>query len=140
MFVGLLTEVDGDGVCNLSTMMFMPSGSGVESISFETTTQEFLHLDFMPDNRVHIDDNEATEFGSFPRDQVFLVQVTLNISAAQSTAHVVLLGGGASGDTIYAMPPPFQFLSRQFAAIRLWQGFPHTGGFDATDIVVTREA
>jgi hypothetical protein len=85
--VGVLTEVHGDGVYSFSAAMFMPAGSGVASISFETTVQEFLHLDFMPDNKVRIDDIDTTEFGSFPRDQVFLVQVTLNISAAQSTAH-----------------------------------------------------
>lgn len=140
-FVGVLTEVHGDGVYSFSTAMFMPTGSGVASISFETTVQEFLHLDFMPepDNKVRIDDIDTTEFGSFPRDQVFLVQVTLNISAAQSTAHVMLSGAGASGDRNYTLPLPSQILSRQFGAIRVWQGFPHTGGFDATNIVVTRE-
>ncbi|MEA2801598.1 MAG: hypothetical protein QOE49_1693, partial [Rhodospirillaceae bacterium] len=33
---------------------------------------------------------------------------------------------------------PFQHLSRQFGAIRVWQGFPNVGAFDATNIVVTR--
>ena len=83
-------------------------------------------------------DDDTTEFGSFSRDQVFLVQVRLNISAGQSVAHVAL-SGAAAGARDYVLPPPSQFLSRQFAAIRVWQGFPHTGGFDATDIVVTRE-
>ena len=139
-FVGVLTEVDGEGVYNFSAAMFMPTGSGVASISFETAAaQEFLHIDFMTNNTVRIDDNGATEFGSFPRDQVFLVQVTLNISAAQSTVQVVLSGGVATGTRNYTMPPPFQILSPQFGEIRVWQGFPFTGGFDATNIVVTRE-
>ena len=141
-FVGVLTEVQGDGVYSFSAAMFiptMPAGrDGVASISFETPTQEFLHLDFTENNRVRIDDIDATEFGSFQRDQVFLVQVTLNISAAQSTANV-MLSGGASGEQNYTLPPPSQIPSRQFGAIRVWQGFPHTGGFDATNIVVTRE-
>ena len=90
------------------------------SISFETTTaQEFLHIDFMTNNTVRIDDDDATEFGSFPRDQVFLVQVTLNISAAQSTVQVVLSGGVASGTQNYTMPPPFHILSLQFREIRV---------------------
>src|SRR5438270_10417146 len=103
----------------------MPTGACVASISFETPVQEFLHLDFMPNNTVRIDDIDATEFGSFPRDQVFLVQVTLNISAAQSTAHVMLPGSGATGDQNYTLPSPSQIHSRQFGAIRVWQGFPN---------------
>jgi|GEM_PF-588493 hypothetical protein len=138
-FVGVLTEVNGDGIYHFSAEMFMPTGSGVASISFETSVaQEFLHIDFLADNKVRIDDNASTEFGLFPRDRVFLVQVTLNISAAQSTVHVAL-SGTASGDQNYIMPPPFQILSRQFGEIRVWQGFPHTGAYDATNIVVTRE-
>jgi hypothetical protein len=137
-FVGVLTEVDGEGVYNFSAVVFVPTGSAVASISFETpTAQEFMHIDFTPSNTVRIDD--TVEFGSFVRDQVFLLQVTLNISAAQSTAHIVVSGGGATGDQNYTMPPPFHFLSLQFGAIRLWKGFGDPGSFDATNIVVTRE-
>jgi hypothetical protein len=138
-FVGLLTEVAGFGVYNFSAMIFMGSNSGIASISFETLSQGFLHLDFMPDNHVRIDDINGTEFGSFPRNQPFVVQVTLNINAMQSAAHVVL-SGGASGETDYTLPPPFQVLAPGFGAVRVWQGFPNTGGFDATNIVVTRAA
>jgi hypothetical protein len=137
-FVGVLTEVDGEGVYNFSAAIFVPTGSAVCSISFETTTaQEFMHIDFTPNNTVRIDD--TVEFGSFVRDQVFLLQVTLNISATQSTAHVVVTGGGATGDQNYTMPTPFHFLSLQFGEIRLWKGFGDPGSFDATNIVVTRE-
>ncbi len=137
-FVGVLTEVDGEGVYNFSAAVFVPAGSAVASISFETTAaQEFMHIDFTPANTVRIDD--LVEFGSFVPNQVFLVQVTLNISSAQSTAHVVVSGGGAAGVRDYTMPPPFHFLSLQFGAIRLWKGFGDTGSFDATNIVVTRE-
>jgi hypothetical protein len=138
-FLGLLTEADGVGVYNFSAIIFMASNSGIASISFETVSQEFLHLDFMPDNHVRIDDNSTTEFGSFPRNQAFEVQVTLNIGATGSTAHVVL-AGGASGTTDYTLPPPFRVLAPGFAAVRVWQGFPNSGGFDATNIVVTRAA
>jgi hypothetical protein len=140
-FVGVLTEVPGDGLYNFSTALFIPAQTDVVSIGFETPVQQFLHIDFRSDNgnKVRVDDNTATDFGSFPRDQVFLVQVILNISAAQSTARIMLSGGSASGDSTYTLPPPSHFLSRQFGAIRLWQGFLNTGGFDATNIVVTRE-
>jgi hypothetical protein len=140
-FVGVLTEVSGDGIYNFSAALFIPTGTDVVSIGFETPVQQFLHLDFRSDNgnKVRIDDAPGTDFGSFPRDQVFLVQVTLNIAAAQSTARIRLSGGSAGGDSTYTLPPPSHFLSRQFGAIRLWQGFLNTGGFDATNIVVTRE-
>jgi hypothetical protein len=136
-FVGVLTEVDGVGVYNFSAAIFVPTGSSVCSISFETVTaQEFMHIDFTPNNTVRIDD--LVEFGSFARDQVFLVKVTLNIATTQSTAHVSV-SGGASGDRDYTMPQPFHLLSLQFGAIRLWKGFGDPGSFDATNIVVSRE-
>ena len=47
---------------------------------------------------VRIDDDESTVFGETKRDQLFIVQVTLNISAAGATAKVVLSGAGASGE------------------------------------------
>jgi hypothetical protein len=125
--------------------MFIPSGSGVASIQFETFTnpvsslQAFLHLDFTQGNQVRIDDNEGSKFGSFTRDQPFIVQVTLNINASASTARIVLGGVGASGERDYTIISPLQSLSRQFGAVRVWQGFPHTGAFDATNIVVTRK-
>jgi hypothetical protein len=144
-FQGKFSQFRGDSVYTFSAIMFMASGSGVATIQFETFTnpvsslESFLHLDFMQDNQVRIDDNESTKFGSFPRDQPFIVQVTLNINASASTAHIVLSGAGASGERDYTVIPPFQNLSRQFGAIRVWQGFPHTGAFDATIIVVTRK-
>jgi hypothetical protein len=141
---GKFSQFRGDSVYTFSATMFMPSGSGVATIQFESFTnpssslQAFLHLDFLQDNQVRIDDNEGTKFGSFPRDQPFIVQVTLNINASASTAHIVLAGAGASGVQDYTVLSPLQNLSRQFGAVRVWQGFPHTGAFDATRLTVTR--
>jgi hypothetical protein len=137
-FVGVLTNVVNNGVCHFSAVVVMPSGSGVASISFETAQQEFLHLDFTANNKVRIDDNPNIEFGSFARDQVFLVQVTLDTTGPQSNTRVVL-SGGASGSQDYTLMAPSQPLSHQFAAIRIWQGFPHTGRFFSTEIVVSQE-
>lgn len=138
-FQGVSSNVRGDGVYTFAATLFLTPASGIASISFETAvSQEFLHLDFMPDNRVRIDDTAGTEFGAFPRDQPFLVQVTLNINASASTVQVVLAGAGASGEQDYTVLSPFQPLSRSFGAVRVWQGFPNTGAFDATNIVVTR--
>src|SRR5205823_11118791 len=56
------------GTYTFSTILFIPSGSGPATIRFES--QEvvspdlptvFLHLDFMPDNRVRIDDDPRSE-------------------------------------------------------------------------------
>ncbi|HKR06923.1 MAG TPA: hypothetical protein VJY62_19965 [Bacteroidia bacterium] len=133
----------GDGKYVFSTYLFIPAGSGLASIQFEEfgqpigTLTSFLHLDFMENNKVRLDDNEGTEFGTFPRDQVFIVQVTLDINAATQTAHIVLSGADASGEKDYTILSPFRAASHQFGAVRLWQGFPWLGGFDATNILVT---
>jgi hypothetical protein len=138
-FQGLFTAVRGAGTYNFSASVFMPTGSGLGTISFENQAGgEFLHIDFMQDNRVRIDDTAGTEFGSFPRDTPFTVQVTLKIDPAGSSVHIALSGGGASGSRDYSVLPPFQPLSLQFGAVRVWQGFPWTGGFDVTGILVTR--
>ena len=133
---GVFAHVPGNGVYTFDATMFLAADSGVASISFETAAgMGFLHLDFVASNQVRVDDI-GPSFGSFPRGQAFNVQVTLNIGAS-ATVHIAL-SNGASGQLNYTVQPPFQGLAHQFGAIRLWQGFPHVGGFDATDIVVTR--
>jgi hypothetical protein len=142
---GRFAQFLGDGVYTCAATMFMPSQSGIATLQFEAFDNQvwdvssFLHLDFMPDNTVRIDDLDATKFGTFQRDQPFIVQVTLNINAPTSTAHIVLAGAAASGLTDYAVMPVYQSKSRQFGAIRVWQGFPNVGAFDATNIAVTRQ-
>jgi hypothetical protein len=142
---GNVSQFRGDGAYVFSTFLYIPSGSGVTTIQFEpfgqavTTYSGFLHLDFMPDNRVRIDDDPSTTFGTFPREQVFIVEVTLNIDASSATAHIVLSGAGASGQTDRAVIPALRAMARQFGAVRIWMGFPWTGSCDATNIVVTRK-
>ena len=143
---GVFAQVRGDGTYLFSAILFIPHGSGPATIRFESQSVvipdlpiTFLHLDFMPDNRVRIDDDPATLFGTFPSDQTFIVQVTLNINASAATAHIVLSGAGASGQTDHTISAGFLPVARQFGAIRLMMGFPSTGRFDATTIVVTRQ-
>ncbi len=93
----------------------------------------------MQDNRVRIDNDVSTTFGTFPRDQVFIVEVTLNINASSPTAHIVLSGDGASGEADRNVTPALHAMARQFGAVRIWMGFPWTASFDATNIVVTRK-
>jgi hypothetical protein len=141
---GVFSQFRGDGEYTFSTTLYIPSGSGIATIQFERFNQQvsdlssFMHLDFTGDNRVRIDDNDATTFGSFPRNQVFIVQVTLNINASSPTARIVLSGAGASGQKDYNINPALISFARQFGAVRVWMGFPWTGSFDATNIVVTR--
>ena len=142
-FQGVVSEFRGEGEYNFSATVFMPPGSGVATIQFEPFSQppstgvSFLHIDFMPDDRVRIDDVESTRFGTFPRGQPFIVQVTLDLNESPN-AHIVLSGAGASGSADRNIIPALHPVARQFGAVRLWMGFPHTGAFDATNIVVTR--
>jgi hypothetical protein len=147
-FQGVLTHPPGSGLYVFSATMFLTNASGVASISFgipgDVFSGTFLHLDFLannqPDNQVRIDDTDSTEFGSFSPGQPFTVQVTLNINPPSSTAHIVLSGPAASGTKDYTILPPFQGSSLGFGAVTVWQGFPHVGAFEATDIVVARAA
>lgn len=140
---GNFSKFIGDGDYTFSATLFIPAGSGLVTIQFEPFNQSvgtltnFLHIDFMQDGQIRIDDNDATKFGSFPHNQAFLVQVTLHIDATAPTAHIVLAGAGTSGTADYTVLPPFRSIAHQFGAVRLWMGFPWTGTFDATNIVVT---
>jgi hypothetical protein len=94
-FQGILSQVRGEGRYTFSAIMFMPAGAEklTATIQFEqlTPSNRFLHLDLLPDNQVRIDDNETTKFGTFPRDQPFIVQVTLDTTSTPN-AHFVLSG------------------------------------------------
>ena len=65
---GNFSQFRGDGVYPFSTILYIPSRSGLATVQFETfnqptsTVSSFLHLDFMQDNTVRLDDNDATKF------------------------------------------------------------------------------
>src|SRR4029453_13396243 len=142
-----------DGTYVFSTGLFIPSKSGgILTISFDRAPpkvspvtkakvafsggQQFMHLDFLS-NSVRIDDDASTGFGKFERDQLFIVQVTLNINAPPS-ADIVLSGASASGQAhrnLSLLPTALQF-----GAVRIWtvlQADIQT--FYAANIVVTRK-
>lgn len=135
----------GDGEYVFTCVLYMPTNSGLATIQFESFGQQvstltnFLHLDFTQDNMVRLDDNDVTKFGTFNRNQSFVVQVSLNINDTTQKAHILLSGGGASGEKDYTILPPFRSLAHQFGAVRLWMGFPWTGTFDASTILVTHK-
>ena len=133
----ILTEAPGFGVYTFSAELFLSDTSGIASISFETAAfEQFLHVDFLPTNRARIDDI-GVEFGSFPRNAGFIVQVILTVAASSSRALVVLTGS-ASGAQEAVVQAPFQNLAPLFGSVKVWQGFPNTGSFDVTNIQVTR--
>jgi len=145
-FQGKLKQQPGDGTYVFSTALFIPQNNGgIATIQFEpfnqpvTDPRGFLHLDFLSNNRVRIDDDDSTIFGQFPRNQVFLVQVTLTINATNPSAHIILSGAGASGEADRAVIPPLRPQAQQFGAVRIWMGFPNTGVFQATNVVVSRK-
>ena len=139
-----LSQARGNGTYVFSTTMFIPSGSGVVSIQFERHTQAasdytaFMHVDFLTDNRVRIDDDASSAFGTFPRDKLFIVQVTLNINDTTPSARIALGGDGASGEATRDVAPPFRLMAREFGAVRLWMGSNSVGSFQATNIIVKR--
>ena len=138
------SKFGGDGHYTFTTSLFIPQGSGVVTVQFEPfgqpvgTLTNFLHVDFMPDNTVRLDDDASTSFGSFQRGQPFILQVKLDISASSQVAHVSLAGATASGSADRTIVPAFRPLAHQFGAVRLFMGFPHVGSFQATNIVVTK--
>jgi hypothetical protein len=140
-----LAQQPGDGVYTFSTSVFFPSGSGgLATIQFEGGGQAFMHLDFPFVNattgHVRIDDDESTVFGETKRDQLFIVQVTLNVSAGAATAKIVISGAGVSGEATRNIPPPFVPRARQFNSVRIASGLQADDStFFATNIVVTRK-
>lgn len=146
VFRGKLSRAPGNGTYVFSCALVIPDGNtGPASIQFETFNLPasgggFLHLDFMPQGNVRIDDDVNTTFGSFERNQVFLVQVTLNINDSSPNAHIVLSGAGASGETDRVIIPALRPQAQQFGAVRLFMGFPHLGEFHATNVVVSRRS
>jgi len=145
MFQGNMTSAPGNGNYTFSTLMYMPTGSNnVASIQFGTLNQElgsfagFFHLDFLQNNRIRIDDDESTVFGTFPRNKPFIVQVTLQVTATSANAHIVLAGAGTEGTADRNVFPTLRQMGT-FGSVRIWMGFPWTGEFDAANVLVTQD-
>jgi hypothetical protein len=137
------SQFRGDGTYTLIAALFIPSNAGPATVEFDTSPQSqppgfgFLHLDFLQNNTVRINDDATTAWGAFPRDQLFTLVVTLDITSQSATAHMSLFGAGASGTKDFNVTP--LSLARRLGAVKFWMGFPWEGSFDATDIVVTRK-
>lgn len=134
----------GLGNYGLLASLHIPAGSEVVTVQFEASDQSplpfgpFLHLDFMPEGDVRIDDS-AVRFGQFPRDENFVLSVNLNISQSAATAEITLLGGNATGSINVDVSSNVLSLARHFGAVKFWVGFQHKATFFVNDIIVTRK-
>lgn len=132
----------GPGEYSFTAHMFVPWNATFSTLRFETkpqagaAAQTFLTLDLTPDNKVRIDGNEAAAFGSFPRNQIFILWVNLDLRSSTPTARVSLSGFGARGTADYTIPAQNQALAQQFGAVSLSIGAPYAGQVYATDIKV----
>ncbi|HEY3135302.1 MAG TPA: hypothetical protein VGL29_04565 [Blastocatellia bacterium] len=146
-----LSQAPGDSTYVFSTLLFFPSGSGgLVTIQFEKAGggERFLHLDIFPGCKAddprgcfRIDDDNSRLFGKYQLDQVFILQVTLNINASSPSAHVVISGAGASGEADRTVSPELLTIARQFGAVRISSGLEaDVSTFFATNIVVTRKS
>jgi hypothetical protein len=150
------SQYQQDGSYGFAAVLFIPSGSGLATLEFDTSPQTappstgFLHLDFgdftvnnqVHKNTVRIDDDNTQLFGTFPRDQYFSVTVSLNITSASAIANINLFGTGASGvlnnyNIVNNVTP--LFLAEHFGEVKFFMGSPWDGSFDTTTILVTRK-
>jgi hypothetical protein len=141
---GNLSKTYPGGTYGFLGAIFIPSGSGLASVEFDTSpfgsppSTSFLHLDFLQSGTVRFDDDPSVTFGTFPHDQFFTLSVGMDVTSTTAVAHVTLFGTGTSGGTFdYNIKQPN--FARQYGAIKLWMGFPWTGSFDMTDVLVTRK-
>lgn len=133
----------GKGNYGLLASLYIPE-TEVVTVQFEASKQSplpfgpFLHLDFMPEGDVRIDDG-AQRFGHFPRNRNFVLSVNLNITDVAATAEISLIGANASGNTTVQISQNVLPLARQFGAVKFWVGFQHRATFFVDDIIVTRK-
>jgi hypothetical protein len=146
--MGSLAHLRGPGTYGFLAVLYIPSTSGLASLDFQEvnltpTPQSFLHLDFVSTNpanemvRINDQNDQKSLFGTFPGDHPFTVSVNLEINPTSPVAHVQLFGTGASGTADIPLTPAS--FAQQFGAVTFWMGFPWTGSFDVTDIVVTHK-
>ncbi|MBS0559789.1 MAG: hypothetical protein JSR21_07020 [Proteobacteria bacterium] len=142
-FVGKLSKVPGAGKYTFICAVYLPNGKYRATFQFEPALQpgngviDFLHIDLTEDNKVRVDDNDATKFGSFQRNTPFDLIVGIDTTVAPAMAHISIIGSGASGSLDYPIQAGLQNFAKQFGALRVWMGFPWTGSFQATQLLVT---
>lgn len=139
---GTLAQTFPDGNYSFLGVFVIGQGSGLASVEFDANPQgpvaeSFLHLDFMQDGSVRFDDDPSASCCHYTADTPFTLSVSIQVTAGSAVAHVTLFGKGVSQGT-YDYPIKYPSLASRFSAFRLWMGFPWTGDFWATDLLVTR--
>lgn len=133
-------RVDGPGNYGFLGSIVIPhTTTGIVSLAFQPDFDqqvEFMHLDFMPEGDVRIDD--GARFGQYPKDGNFTVNVKLSITNANATAEITLFGTGASGHTTANVNQQLMLPARRFGAIKFFMGDQQHGTFFVKDIIVTR--
>ncbi|MEP7323978.1 MAG: hypothetical protein ABI761_18765 [Saprospiraceae bacterium] len=131
----------GLGSYGLLASLHIPSTSGVVTVQFESANPlgSFMHLDFMPEGDVRIDDDSAMRFGTYPKDANFVLSVKLDITETSATVETTLLGTGASGNKTVTVKPLLLPAAKQFGKCKFWIGFQHNSSFFVDDIVVTKK-
>ena len=130
----------GDGEYRFSATLFIPRNTGLVTIDFEPDVPpggSFLHIDFMQDNKVRLQDSDIIPGMRFPKDSAFIAQVTLKISSTSATAHIALGGVGTAGTFDFTIPANLLSQARRYSQTKLFIGFPWTGNFLATNIVTS---
>lgn len=137
---GDFSQLGGPGRYSLVSVLYIPRGTGMVTVALESASQpaaNFMHINFMPEGNVRINDG-PTVFGDFPHDQSFALNVVLDISDNSAVAEISLLGGMALGSARVNIDPSSLPLARQFGTVRYLMGPEHTGNFFVDDILVTR--
>jgi hypothetical protein len=137
---GRLIGQPAPGIFHVAGVVDMPAGAATGTLALNAAPAgaSFLTLQFLPNNRVQLNGDPATQFGGFARNTPFQVLITLNTESASSTAHIALIGAGASGtaDTVIANPA----LAQHFAAVAILSAGGTPTAIAATNIAVTRPA
>jgi hypothetical protein len=153
VFEGDFSGTRGDGHYGLLTVLIVSSdivgnnaqnqNNGSASVDLRPRPPQFpavLHLDFLPRHppgqMIRFNDDPNRTCGTFPVDQPFTLSIGIDVSGADATASVALLGAGVASDNCTTIALP-NSLRDPLGALQLWMGWPWRGHFDATDIVVT---
>ena len=131
----------GIGSYGILASLHIPANSGVVTVQLEAANPlgSFMHLDFMPEGDIRIDDDESLRFGSFPRDENFVLSIGMNITDTSATADITVTGNGASGNKVVNVKPIFLNVARNFGACTFWVGYQHNASFYVDDIIVTKK-
>ncbi len=135
----------GPGEYGMLASLHIPKGAGVVTVGFEASSQsplpfgQFLHLDFMPEGDVRIDDSNV-RFGHFTSDRNFVLSVNLIITDTTAKAEITLIGGSeATGNLTVDVPDNVFRLAQNFGAVAFEVGSLHAATFFVDDVVVTRK-